>query len=130
MIHSFGQEQLDQIEYSLDKNLIKSGAHCVLLISMAGNIIAKCDNGKCNRDEYSLAALAAGNVGAVDAMAQIVGEKDFSLLFHQGQNESLHFSKINKDFLLVTIFGHEISLGMLRLKVAEVIEKIETLWEK
>ncbi len=130
MIYSFEQGQLKKIESILDKKLIESGAHCVLLINLAGNIIAKRDNGVCSRDEYSLAALAAGNVGAVDAMAKIIGEQEFSLLFHKGKNESLHFSKIGKDFLLITIFGHEISLGMLRLKVAEAIRNIEALLEK
>ena len=45
---------------------------------------------------YSLAALAAGNFGAVDAMAKIVGEEEFSLLFHKGEDENLHFSKVDR----------------------------------
>ena len=130
MIYSFGQEQLDKIDSILDEELVESGSHCVLLINMAGNIITKRDNGGCIHDEYSLAALAAGNVGAVDAMAKIVGEKEFSLLFHKGKSESLHFSKIGDDFLLIIIFGNDISLGLLRLKVAEAIRKIEALWEE
>ena len=130
MIYSFGQEQLDRIEKILSENLIASGARCVLLINMAGNIIARCDNGECEHDEYSLAALAAGNFGAVDAMAKIVGENEFSLLFHKGKTESLHFGKISDEFLLITIFGDEISLGLLRLKVSETIERIEDIWDQ
>jgi len=57
-------------------------------------------------------------------MARIVGENEFSLLFHKGENESIHFSKVMDDFLLVAIFGSDISLGFLRLKMAEAIEKI------
>ncbi|HDM10915.1 MAG: roadblock/LC7 domain-containing protein [Deltaproteobacteria bacterium] len=92
---------------------------------MAGNIIASLDNGENQHDIYSLAALAAGNFGAVSTMAKIIGEEEFSLLFHKGQKESIHFSKVLSDFLLITIFGQEISLGFLRLKVAEAIEKIK-----
>jgi choline-glycine betaine transporter len=33
-------------------------------------------------------------------------------------------------FLLITIFGMETSLGFLRLKVSEAIEKIEGVFEK
>lgn len=127
MIYTFGQKQLDKIEDILQNDLVASGVSCVLLINMAGNIIAKSDNGKSIHDEYSLAALAAGNFGAVDAMAKIVGESEFSLLFHKGKNESLHFSKVGDEFLLITIFGQEISLGFLRLQVSQAIGKIESI---
>ena len=108
-------------------NLIDLGVHCVVFIDMAGNVIAELDNGENKHDIYSLAALAAGNFGAVSAMAQIVGEEEFSLLFHKGDKECLHFSKIMTDLLLITIFGHDLSLGFLRLKVAETTKMIENI---
>jgi predicted regulator of Ras-like GTPase activity (Roadblock/LC7/MglB family) len=124
---TLGQEQLDSIEEVLQKDLIESGVHSVIFIDMAGNVIAEVDNGEVRHDIYSLAALAAGNFGAVSAMAKLVGEDEFSLLFHKGEKENIHFSKIMADFLLVTIFGHEMSLGFLRLKVAESVGKIEKI---
>ncbi len=127
MINTFGQKQLDKIEDILQEDLIANGVSSVLLINMAGSIIAKGDNGQSHHDEYSLAALAAGNFGAVDAMAKIVGESEFSLLFHKGKKESLHFSKVGDEFLLITIFGQEISLGFLRLQVSQAINKIEVI---
>ena len=128
MIQSFDQEQLDQTESILEKDLIKSGVNIALVVDMAGHIIANSRSDDCSHDVYSLAALAAGNFGAVNAMAQIVGEEEFSLLFHKGQDENLHFSKVSEEILLITTFSNEISLGFLRLKIAEAIEKIRTLW--
>ncbi len=125
---ALGQEQLDQIEEILENDLIPSGVHSTLLIDMAGNIIAQCDNGACEHDIYSLAALASANFAAVDTMAKIVGENEFSLLFHKGESENIHFSKVNAEYLLITIFGKEVSLGLLRLKVAEAIQRINDLW--
>jgi predicted regulator of Ras-like GTPase activity (Roadblock/LC7/MglB family) len=127
--YSFSQEQLETIESIILHDLVESGAHSVLLIDMAGNIIAKADNGECDHDIYSLAALASANFAAVDTMAKLVGENEFSLLFHKGEKESIHFSKVKKEFLLISIFGSRVSLGLLRLKVAEAIEKISALWE-
>jgi predicted regulator of Ras-like GTPase activity (Roadblock/LC7/MglB family) len=103
------------------------GVHCVVLLDMAGNIIADIDNGKVKFDVYSLAALAAGNFGAVSTMAQMIGEEEILLLFHKGKKENIYFSKILEDFLLITIFGHDLSLGFIRLKVAAAIEKIEKI---
>jgi predicted regulator of Ras-like GTPase activity (Roadblock/LC7/MglB family) len=127
--YSFSQEQLETIESIILHDLVESGAHSVLLIDMAGNIIAKADNGECDHDIYSLAALASANFAAVDTMAKLVGEDEFSLLFHKGEKESIHFSKVGKDFLLISIFGKKVSLGLLRLKVAEAIEKIAAIWD-
>lgn len=127
MEYTLDQKQLDEIEAILQSDFIEMGVHCVLMIDMAGNIISSLDNGEVSFDIYSLAALAAGNFGAVSAMANMVGENEFSLLFHKGQDENLHFSRVTDEFLLITIFGKETSLGFLRLKVAEAIKKFETI---
>jgi len=120
-----GQNQLDNIEEVMQQELVDIGVRCVFLIDMAGNIIANRDDGKIKHDVYSLAALAAGNFGAVSAMAKIIGEGEFSLLFHKGKRENIHFNKIISDFLLITIFSNDLSLGFLRLKVNEAVEKIK-----
>jgi len=127
--YTLDQKQLSEIEEVLQEDLIGLGVHCVFLIDMAGNIIANFDNGKSKHDVYSLAALAAGNFGAVNAMAKIIGEDEFALLFHKGENENIHFSKILTDYLLITIFGNDISLGLLRLKVAETVAKTKKILE-
>ncbi len=119
-----GQKQLDSLEDVLQSDIMELGTNCVVLIDMAGNIITDLNNGTATHDLYSLAALAAGNFGAVAAMAKIVGEDEFSLLFHKGSKENIHFSKVTSDFLLITIFRNDVSLGFLRLKVDEAVKKI------
>jgi predicted regulator of Ras-like GTPase activity (Roadblock/LC7/MglB family) len=126
--HALGPEQMEKLDHVLQTNLMDLGVHCVVLLDLAGNIIADINNGKANFDVYSLAALAAGNFGAVSTMAQMIGEEKISLLFHQGKKENIYFSKVMDDFLLVTIFGHDLSLGFIRLKVAEAITKISKIF--
>ena len=120
----FTPAQISKIEAVLAEDLLDVGVHSVTLIDMAGNIISTMDDGENKRDLYSLAALAAGNFGAVSTMAGLIGEEEFSLLFHKGKKENIHFSKVTDEFLLITIFGKEVSLGFLRLKVAEATEKL------
>lgn len=119
-----GKEQLDKIHSTLTENLIGSGVKSVMLIDTAGNVITSIDNTTASMDIYSLAALAAANFGAMSCMAKIVGEDEFSLLFHKGEKENIYFSKVSDEFLLVNIFDNQISLGFLRLKMAKVIEEL------
>ena len=123
----FDEKQFNSIERILEYEMISLGVQNVLLIDLAGNILISLDNGKTNFDVYSLAALAAGNFGTVSAMAEIIGEQEFSLLFHKGEKECINFSKVSEDLILITIFGKEISLGFLRLKVAEAIKQIKAV---
>ena len=128
MIYAFEQEQLDKTEDTLEKNLIENGVKSAIVLDMAGHIIASCKSKDCTHDIYSLAALAAGNFGAVSAMAQIVGEEEFSLLFHKGADENLHFSKISEELLLIATFGNEVSLGFLRMKISESLNVIRSIF--
>lgn len=124
MKYVFEKDRLDQIEEILTRDLMELGVHCVVLIDLSGNVLIELDNGRYKHDLSALAALAAGNFGAVNAMAKLIGEEEFSLLFHKGKKENIHFSKVLDDFLLITIFGKDVSLGFLRLRVSEVIKKL------
>ena len=123
----FNQNQLDAIDNVIHDNLIVTGLDHVIFVDMAGNTITKHDNGKSHLDSTAFAALAAGNFAAVDAMAKLVGETEFSLLFHKGKKSSIHFSKVDDETLLITMFNKDISLGLVRLKVTETINGINTI---
>ena len=110
------QEQLEKMDEILSEKLIKIGVDCVIIIDMAGNIITAKDNGKNKYDVYSFAALAAGNFATVDAMAKLVGEQEFSLLFHKGTDCNIHFSKIDDELLLISLVVVSFScLGIIML---------------
>jgi len=119
------QKQLNHLNNILRQNLINKGVSCALIIDMAGNIVASLDDGRTHPDTYSLACLAAGNFGAVKAMADIIGEGDFSMLFNKGKNVNIHYKTIASGYLLINIFNKDLSLGFLRLKVTEVVKKIK-----
>jgi len=121
------EKQIDSMEKILKKALMNIGVKNILIIDLAGNILISLNDDKSKFDVYSLAALAAGNFGAVSEIAKIIGETDFSLLFHKGEKDSIHFTKVSENLLLLTIFGKDISLGFIRLKVADAIDKIQSL---
>ncbi|MCD6130344.1 MAG: roadblock/LC7 domain-containing protein [Deltaproteobacteria bacterium] len=117
-------EELQKISDCIEKNLIKAAnASGVLLVDMGGNVIV--DVGFENIDVASLAALSAANFAAMSEIAKLVGETEFSLLFHKGKQENIYFTKMSRSFILVTVFGNDISLGLMRLKVSDVKRGIE-----
>ncbi len=120
----FNTNQLNAIDNAIKSHLIATGIDHVIYMDMSGNAIAKHDNGNSSLDSTAFAALAAGNFAAVDAMAKLIGESEFSLLFHKGEKSSIHFSKVDNDTLLISMFNKDISLGIVRLKVAEAIKEI------
>ena len=126
----YTQNQLDAIDNVIQTNLVAAGLDHVIFMDMGGNAIAKHDNGKSYLDSTAFAALAAGNYAAVDAMAKLVGESEFSLLFHKGKKLSIHFSKVTDDTLLISMFNKDISLGLVRLKVIEAIKEINKILVK
>jgi len=96
----------------------------VLLMDTAGQMMA--DWGTTGElDLMSFCSLAASNIAATASMAQLVGEKDFTILFHQGKNDSIHISLVGNRVILAVIFGNEASLGLVRLRVRKAAEDID-----
>jgi len=116
---------LEETRIQIENTLIEAGVNTVLLIDEAGNIVVACGHKTDNLDTTSLAALAAANFGATSQIAKLIGEDDFALLFHKGEKDSIHVARIGTDLILVTIFGDNVSLGLIRLRVAQLAKSIE-----
>jgi predicted regulator of Ras-like GTPase activity (Roadblock/LC7/MglB family) len=99
-------------------------AELVLLISRSGQPIVISGSAE-NIDCTALASLAAANLAATDGLANIVGEKEFSVLIHQGRQRSLFISDLMKKFSLVLVFDASSSSGMVRYKCKRTIQLLE-----
>ncbi len=119
---------LEKARSQIEEALIKAGVHTVLLIDEAGNIVASCGSASDKMDTTSLAALAAANFGATSQIARLIGEDDFSLLFHKGKKDSIHFARVGGNLILITIFGDDVSLGLVRLRVAQLAKTIREVF--
>lgn len=121
------KKTLDRIDMILSNMLARSGAHTVLFIDKAGQIISF--QGSMEEERVaSLAALTAANYGATTAIARLFGETEFSLLFHKGQKENLHFSNVGDEYLIITVFNNSTHLGLVRLEVRRGLEDLESLF--
>ena len=80
-------------------------------------------------DTTSLASLTAGNVAATDGLARLIGEKEFSILFHEGEKDNIHISIVAQRVILVVIFDERSSLGLVRLRVRRATAELEKIFE-
>ncbi len=102
-------------------------AELVLLIDRSGQQIAA-EGPARGIDLTALASLASANIAATDGLAQLVGEPEFSVLYHQGKRRSIHISDVAKKFSLVVVFDDSLSLGMVRLRVKRATAYLEEVF--
>ena len=83
-----------------------------------------------NLDTTSLASLTAGNVAATDGLAKLIGEKEFSILFHEGEKDNIHISIVAQRVILVVIFDERSSLGLVRLRVKKASQELNDVFAR
>lgn len=76
-------------------------------------------------DATSLASLTAGNVAATDGLARLLGEREFAVIFHEGEKQNLHINVIAGMAVLVVIFDERSSLGLVRLRVKKASQSLD-----
>ncbi len=80
-------------------------------------------------DITSLASLTAGNIATTGGLAELIGEKEFSIQFHEGENDSIHLSIVAGRVILVVIFDSNSSLGLVRLRVKRASAALTQVFE-
>ncbi|MEN8141023.1 MAG: roadblock/LC7 domain-containing protein [Thermodesulfobacteriota bacterium] len=122
-------ETVDKVKAIVNAKLINDNVTTALVIDGAGNILAHCGKDTDGLDAISLAALTAANFGATSQIAKLIGENDFSLLYHKGEKANIHFSRIGNEMILISIFGDDVSLGLVRVRVEELSTEISNIFK-
>lgn len=115
---------INDVRDYLAREVMTEGISSLLVIDNSGSLIVNIGN-KIELDAISLAAVAAANFAATEQIARLIGERDFVLLFYKGHNESFHFTRVGNEYIIVTIFSNSLSLGLVRLRIAEVAAVLE-----
>src|SRR6266496_4269138 len=122
-------EEFQKIRQALQRLLEDASAKLVFLVDKNGQQIAAVGD-QTALDTTSLASLTAGNVAATDGLARLIGEKEFSILFHEGEKDNIHISIVGQRVILVVIFDDRSSLGLVRLRVRRASAELETVFEE
>ncbi len=117
-------EQMKLIDAVLERLRAVSGSQFAALISTSGQPIAVSPS-DARPDTLSLAALAASSFAATRQLAQILSEREFTLLFHEGKEANLHVMQVNDHILLLITFGRETQVGRVRLYTSRALEVLK-----
>ena len=120
------KKDIEKINLCLNKMVLSSLAHSVLLIDRSGQLITQHGNTP-DIDILSLSALTAANFGATAEIARILGEEEFTLLFHKGRRENVYFTAIGGDVIMVILFDDTTSLGLIRLRMNQIIDELSKI---
>lgn len=126
VIHEADAVRIDAV---LGRFLADSGCAAALLIDRSGQPLAETGVSR-TLDTGSIGALAAGAFSATAALAQLLGESEFSVLFHEGVRESMHVSTVDDETILLAIFDERTTVGMVRLFAREASTSIGGILEE
>ena len=121
-------EEFQRIKEVLSRLRMETNAKVAFLVDKNGQQIAAQGDLE-GLDTTSLASLTAGNVAATDGLARLIGEKEFSVLFHEGERDNIHISIVGQRVILVVIFDERSSLGLVRLRVKKASQELEKVFE-
>jgi predicted regulator of Ras-like GTPase activity (Roadblock/LC7/MglB family) len=126
---SFEESDAHRIDQLLRSLLHESSARCALLVDRTGQLI--CVAGQAPTfDSTAFASLAAADFSANDQLATMLGEPEFSSLFHQGEKESMYLADVAKRVILVVLFDDRATLGMIRIKVRSAVHELAEIFRE
>ena len=107
----------------LRKLILDSYSKAVFLVDKNGTLMASAGETE-EFDTTSLASLAAGNIAATGGLANLIGEKEFTILFHEGERDNMHLSLVANRLILIVVFDRRSSIGLVRLRVRRASEEL------
>jgi predicted regulator of Ras-like GTPase activity (Roadblock/LC7/MglB family) len=120
------EPEYEALLFSLRKLLVDASAKVVFLVDKDGTLLASAGDAV-GFDTTSLASLAAGNIAATGGLANLIGEKEFSILFHEGERDNMHLSVVAERLILVVVFDRRSSVGLVRLRVRQASVRFTTV---
>ena len=123
------EEEFQEINVVIERLLQEANAKVIFLVDKNGQLISGVGDTE-RFDTTSLASLTAGNIAATGGLAKLIGEKEFSILFHEGEKDNLHISIVGGRVILVVLFDSRSSLGLVRLRVKKSSDELSAIFDK
>ena len=120
---SFDEEDLTAMTRAVSQFLAGTGAHSALVVDRSGLLVTTIGR-PLHFDPIVFATLTAADFSANDQLARLIGETDFTTLFHQGEKESMYVADVARRLILVVLFDNRTPIGLVRLRMKPVVAEL------
>ncbi len=120
---SLNQTDIEVLDAVLRELLKKSEASIALLVEKAGYLIHQCGNPE-QLDTTTFATLGSNAYNAVQFMASLVNESNFTSMYQQGENFSTLMLNIDENSLLVVVFPTHLTVGSMKYYAQPTVRSI------
>jgi predicted regulator of Ras-like GTPase activity (Roadblock/LC7/MglB family) len=126
-ISHIGSQDMAQLDGLLAGFLTETRANCVILVDRSGRLLASAGETG-DMDRITFASLVAGDFAASDQLASLLGEPEFSSLYHQGENCSMFLADLGGWAILAALFDGRTTLGMVRVKSKAIVPRFTAVF--
>ncbi|MFM1769622.1 MAG: hypothetical protein RJA22_2151 [Verrucomicrobiota bacterium] len=117
------EEDLGEFNAALRDLLFKSEATIGFIIDKGGFVVTQFGEAP-DFDVMTLAALGAASFAATESIAGLLGEKNFSSVYQQGERYSVLVLNIDEHCLLTVIFQAGLSVGAIKYYATDTTRRI------
>ena len=126
---SFTQDDADNISRILLNFLAETNSRSALLVDRSGQLVTTVGE-QPQFDATAFATLAAADFSANDQLAKLIGETDFTTLFHQGERDSMYVADVARRLILVVLFDQRTTLGLVRLRLKAAVNDLNAVFTR
>ncbi len=123
------EEEFKRIDEELHNLKNSANASVVFLVDKNGQLIATAGDTQ-DVDTTSLASLTAGNIAATGGIAKLLGEEEFTILFHEGTKDNINITLVDSRVILAVVFDSRSSIGLVRLRVKKSSENLAQIFSE
>ncbi len=107
-------EDIDRLNVILEQLALKANLLLAILINKDGRLLTYQGSLE-NVDTVSMAALVAGNSASTLAIANLMGETEFSSMYHQGKDRHIFISVIDENTFLCLVFDERTNIDRVKV---------------
>lgn len=117
------------VEREMAQYIKASRAKCAILLSKNGHLISQ-SGYITDFNLQPISALIGGIFSSTQALAHLVQEEKFKVMFQEGSKWNVYFCLVAEHFILATIFDKSTVVGMIRHAAAEAEKALTPHLEK
>jgi predicted regulator of Ras-like GTPase activity (Roadblock/LC7/MglB family) len=124
-----GAEDAREFQSQLDAFVRDTRVRCAVLVDRAGRVLSAAGDTN-GLDQTSFASLASADFSASDQLAALLGEEEFSSLYHHGVTASMFLADIGGSAILAVLFDARTTLGMVRIRTRTAVPRLAAALER